>query len=141
LIKFNTVFKKWHHLISPIALKTIKLQRSRAIQNKVHDKRLNKTAKVNLEVEMCISNNEKHAPQINEFTFTQSLEPQRVIELFKTFNFITILALGKIGMRQDQFISLISPLTQLQESNLIYIIIKKILKIALLQILLSYHIL
>ncbi|KXN66860.1 hypothetical protein CONCODRAFT_11208 [Conidiobolus coronatus NRRL 28638] len=52
LVEFNTVCKRWSHLTNPIIHKTIKLQRKRAIQNKIHDKRFNKAAKTDAEVEI-----------------------------------------------------------------------------------------
>ncbi|KXN64565.1 RNI-like protein [Conidiobolus coronatus NRRL 28638] len=127
LIKFNTVCKRWNDVTNPIIHKTIKLQRKRAFQNKDHDKRFNKAAKTDAEVEMCIANNSKHAKYIKEFNFNENLEPQRAIKLFETFKFITNLTVGG-SMSQDQFISMIIPLTQLQELNLSSLGIKRIIK-------------
>jgi hypothetical protein len=125
IINFNTVCKTWNNVTNPIIHKTIKLQRKRAFQNKDHDKRFLKSAKTDAEVELCISNNSKHAPFIKEFEYHEKLKPQRAIQLFETFKFITNLTIGG-SMSQDQFISMIIPLTQLQELNLRYLRIKKI---------------
>jgi hypothetical protein len=128
LIKFNTVCKRWNNLTNPIIHKTIKLQRRRAFQNKDHDKRLSKVAKADAEVEMCISNNSKHATLIKEFKFTEKLLPQRAIHLFEIFRFIANLTLERVEMSQDQFMSMIAPLSQLQELNLRQLKIKRIVK-------------
>jgi hypothetical protein len=118
IINFNTVCKTWNNITNPIIHKTIKLQRERAFQNKDHDKNLDRFAKIDAEVKMCIANNSKHAPFIKEFKLNETLEPQRAIQLFETFRFITNLTVEVLFMTQDLFISTIIPLTQLQELNI-----------------------
>ncbi|KXN64928.1 RNI-like protein [Conidiobolus coronatus NRRL 28638] len=127
LIEFNTVCKKWNNATNPIIHKTIKLQRKRAFQNKDHDKRFVKSAKTDAEVEMCIINNSKHAQYIKELSVCENLKPQRAIQLFETFRFITTLSIGG-NMNQDQFIGMVIPLTQLQELKLYYLSIKGLKK-------------
>ncbi|KXN65127.1 hypothetical protein CONCODRAFT_13395 [Conidiobolus coronatus NRRL 28638] len=126
LLEFNTVCKKWNQLSNPIIHKTIKLNRSWDIIKKSHDKRLNKYGKIDADVVECISNNAKHAPFIKEFYYDYKLEPQRAIEIFETFRFISKLTIKSWEMSQDQFLGMISPLTQLQELNLEHLEIKKI---------------
>ncbi|KXN65704.1 hypothetical protein CONCODRAFT_12633 [Conidiobolus coronatus NRRL 28638] len=77
---------------------------------------------------MCIANNSKHAQYIKEFKFTEKLNPQRVIQLFKTFRFITNLTIEGVSMSQDQFITMIAPLTQLKQLNLKRLNIRRIIK-------------
>jgi hypothetical protein len=128
LINLNTVCKRWNNLSNPIIHKAIKLQRRRALQNKDHDKRLNKVAKSDKEVEMCIANNSKHAQFIKNLEFNENLQPQRAIQLFETFRFVANLTLKRVVMSQDQFISILVPLTQLQELNLVRLGIKRVVK-------------
>ncbi|KXN65968.1 hypothetical protein CONCODRAFT_80635, partial [Conidiobolus coronatus NRRL 28638] len=128
LIEFNTVCKKWNHLTTSIIHKSIKLQRSRAIKNKCYDKNLNKTTIADLEVIECIKNNSKHAQLVKEFKLNEKLEPQRAIEFFETFKFITNLTIDRLKMSQDQFLGMIHPLNFLEELNLSCLTINKIVK-------------
>ncbi|KXN64927.1 RNI-like protein, partial [Conidiobolus coronatus NRRL 28638] len=126
LVKLNTVCKRWNNVANPIIYRSIKLQRRRAFQNKDHEKNLVKSAKTGAEAELCISNNAKHAPFIKDFKFSEYLKPQTAIKFFETFRFISNLTIERVSMSQDQFISMIIPLSQLQELNLRSIGIKKI---------------
>jgi hypothetical protein len=124
LIEFNTVCKKWNFLTTPIIHGTIKLQRSAAIRSKIHGKSIKKAAIVNLEVAECIKNNSKHAKYLKVFKFDQKLDPQRAIEFFEAFKFITNLTIDKIKMSQDQLLGMINPLKYLEELNLLCLAIK-----------------
>ncbi|KXN66887.1 hypothetical protein CONCODRAFT_11175 [Conidiobolus coronatus NRRL 28638] len=124
LIEFNTVCKKWNYLTTPVIHSAMKLQRSAAIKNKVHGKSIKKAAKVDLEVAECIKNNSKHAKFLKEFEFNRKLEPQRAIEFFEAFNFITKLTIDRLKMGQDQFLGMIHPLNYLEELNLSRLTIK-----------------
>jgi hypothetical protein len=128
LIEFNTVCKRWNYLTNSIIRNSIKLQRRRAIQNKVHDKRFNRAAKTDAEVEMCIASNSKYATFVKKLNFNEKLEPQRAMQFFETFRFITNLTLESVEMSQDQFIGMIRPLNQLKELNLKCFSVKKIVK-------------
>jgi hypothetical protein len=127
LVEFNTVCKKWNNLSNPIIHKAIKLNRSWDIIKQSHDKRFNKQGKINADAIECISNNAKHAHQVKELKFNYNLEPHRAIEVFQTFKFICNLTIEGCEMSQDQFLGMISPLTQLQELNLSYLTIKRII--------------
>jgi hypothetical protein len=126
LIEFNTVCKKWNHISNPIIHKSIKLNRNWDIIKRSHDKRLNKYGKIDADVVECISNNTKHAPLIKGLFYDYRLEPQRAIEVFRTFRFISKLTISSLDMSQDQFLGMISPLTQLQELTLKSLQIKRI---------------
>ncbi|KXN65967.1 hypothetical protein CONCODRAFT_12300 [Conidiobolus coronatus NRRL 28638] len=128
LIEFNTVCRRWNYLTNSIIRNSIKLQRRRAIQNKVHDKRFNRAAKTDAEVEMCIASNSKYASFVKKLNFNEKLEPQRAIQFFETFRSITNLTLESVEMSQDQFIGMIRPLNQLKELNLKCFSVKKIVK-------------
>jgi hypothetical protein len=128
LVNANSVCKKWNHITNPIIHKTLKMQRSKAIQNKVHDKRFHKAAKTDAEVAECIATNLKFAPLIREFKFNENLNPERSTELFETFRFITTLTIERVEMSQDQFLAIIKSLNQIKELNLKSLSIKKIFK-------------
>ncbi|KXN70408.1 hypothetical protein CONCODRAFT_7033 [Conidiobolus coronatus NRRL 28638] len=128
LVNANSVCKKWNHITNPTIHRTFKLQRSRAIQNKVHDKRFHKAAKTDAEVAECIANNSKFAPLVKEFKLDENLNPQRSTELFETFRFITIFTIERVGMSQDQFLAIMKSLNQIKELNLKSLSIKKIFK-------------
>ncbi|KXN67429.1 hypothetical protein CONCODRAFT_10510 [Conidiobolus coronatus NRRL 28638] len=127
LVEFNTVCKKWNHLTNPIIHKNIRLNRRWNIINQVHDKRFNRRTKIDADVIECIYNNAKHARLVKEFTYNEKLEPQRAIEFFDTFRFISNLTIRRYKMSQDHFLGMISPLTQLQELNLSNLSISKII--------------
>ncbi|KXN67430.1 hypothetical protein CONCODRAFT_10512 [Conidiobolus coronatus NRRL 28638] len=127
LVEFSTVCKKWNNITNPIIHKTIKLNRSWDILNQVHDKRLKNHSKIGADVIECISNNAKHAHLVKELNFDHSLKPQRAIEVFETFKFINKLTVESCEISQDQFIGMVSPLTQLQELTLCGLDIKRII--------------
>ncbi|KXN65700.1 hypothetical protein CONCODRAFT_12629 [Conidiobolus coronatus NRRL 28638] len=104
LVELSTVCKRWNQLSNPIIHRSVKLMRSRAIQNKVHNKKFNKVAKSEAEVNECISNLKKFAPLVKEFRLKDSIGPNSAIEFFNTFNFITILTITHLNISQDQFI-------------------------------------
>jgi hypothetical protein len=118
LLEFNTVCKKWNNLLNPIIYKNVKLIRNLSNTFDSGDKS-------DAEVAACISNNAKHAHLVRELSLNFKLKPQRVIKVFETFRFISNLTIGYHEMNQDQFLDLISPLTQLQELTLRSLNIKK----------------
>jgi hypothetical protein len=59
-----------------------------------------KSAKTDAEEEMCISNNSKHAPFIKEFKLYGNLQPQRAIQLFEAFRYISNLTIERASMNQ-----------------------------------------
>jgi hypothetical protein len=126
LIKLNTVCKKWNYLSNPIIHKTIKLYRNWDIIERSNDKRLSVRGKIEEDVVKCISNNTKHAHLIKDFHYSYKLEARRIIEVFGTFRFISKLAIEDCEMNQDQFLGMVSPLTQLQELILENLRIKNI---------------
>ncbi|KXN66384.1 hypothetical protein CONCODRAFT_11799 [Conidiobolus coronatus NRRL 28638] len=126
LVEFNTVCKRWNHLTNPIIHKTIKLIRSWDIIDQIYDKKLNYSALIDAELAECISNNAKHARLVNESRFNYKSDPRRAIEVFETFKFIHSLTIEFCNMSQDQFLGMISPLTQLQELSIRGLGIKKI---------------
>ncbi|KXN65619.1 hypothetical protein CONCODRAFT_12723 [Conidiobolus coronatus NRRL 28638] len=128
LIKFNTVCKKWNNLTNPIIHKTIKLDSRWDAEWQWKYKKDNNAAKINADVVECISNNAKHAHLVKEFKFNYKLNPQRAVEVFETFRSVRILTIEECDMSQDQFLGMISPLTQLQELTLSYLTIKNIIK-------------
>jgi hypothetical protein len=124
LLEFNTVCKKWNSAANPITHKTIKLTRSWDIVKQSHSNVSKKFAKIDADVVECILNNAKHAPFVKEFKYSYKLYPQRAIEVFETFRFISSLTIENSDMTQDQFLGMINPLTQLQELTLSSIGIK-----------------
>jgi hypothetical protein len=126
LIEINTACKKWNNLTNPIIHKTIKLTHSWNIIDQAYDKMLNYYAKIEAEVDECIYNNSKYAQFVKEFTFKSKLAPQRAIEFFDNFRFISNLTIDYCNMSKDQFLVMISPLTQLQELSIRSLEIKKI---------------
>jgi hypothetical protein len=110
-LEFNTVCKKWNNLLSPIIFKNIKLIRN--VRNTFES-----GDKSDEEVAACISDNTKRAHLVKELNFNFKLKPQRAIKVFETFRFISNLTIGNHEMCQDQFLDIISPLTQLQELTL-----------------------
>jgi hypothetical protein len=127
LIEFNTVCKKWSQVINPIIHKTIKLNRSSDITNGIYDKGLNSVVMIDAEVVECISKNVKHAPYVKEFHYIYDLKPQRAIEVFETFRFISNLSIEDCNMSQDQFLGILIPLNQLQDLTLNNIYINSII--------------
>jgi hypothetical protein len=77
----------------------------------------------------CIANSAKYAPFVEEFKLKDKLKPQKSIEFFQIFKYITCLTLKTIRTSQDIFLSIISPLTQLKELNLRFFEIIKIPRI------------
>ncbi|KXN65620.1 RNI-like protein [Conidiobolus coronatus NRRL 28638] len=128
LVEFNTVCKKWNHLTNPIIHKTIKLDSRWDAEWQHNYTKNNNAAKINADVVECISNNAKHAPFVKDFNFNYKLNPQRAVKVFETFRFISNLTIEGCDMKQDQFLGMISPLTQLQELTLSYLTIKNIVK-------------
>jgi hypothetical protein len=126
LVKFNTVCKKWNHLTNHIIHKTIRLNSSLNKTRKTRYMRFIQLAENNRDVIECIANNAKNAPFVKDFHYKYDLEPRRAIEFFDTFRFISNLTIKDCKMSQDQFLGMISPLTQLQELNLINLQIKRI---------------
>ncbi|KXN66235.1 RNI-like protein [Conidiobolus coronatus NRRL 28638] len=120
LVEFSTVCKKWNQLIIPIIHKNIKLIRNYGRIFSFDDK-------IDAEVMECISNNAKYAPFVKELNYIYKLESQRTIEVFQTFRFICNLNIGNCDMSQDEFLNVISPLTQLQELTLSNCSIKKVI--------------
>jgi hypothetical protein len=120
LVEFNTVCKKWNHVTNPIIHKTIKLIHNTFEVYENGDK-------IDTEVIECISNNAKYAPFVKEFKYNYKLNPQRAIEVFETFRFICNLTIEHCGMSQDQFLSMISPLTHLQELSINEVYIENII--------------
>jgi hypothetical protein len=126
LVQFNSICKKWNNLTNPIIHKTIKLIRKRVTRNRIggfSDKTDEKYA--DSDVVECISNNAKHAHLVKEFRYDYKLNPQRAVEIFEIFRFISSLTIGNCDMGQDQFLGMISPLTQLQELTLSVLKIRK----------------
>jgi hypothetical protein len=126
LIEFNTVCRKWNNLSNPIIYKSIKLNRRRDTIEQVYDKKLSTADKIEADAVECIFNNTKHAHLVKEFNYMHKLKPQRAIEVFETFRFIRNLGIRNCDMSQDQFICMVSPLTQLQELTLVNLNIKRI---------------
>jgi hypothetical protein len=119
LVQFNAVCKKWNNLTNPIIHKTIKLVRKRNLRfagNNIYDNTDKKYA--NSDVAKCISNNAKHAHQVKELKYNYKLSHRRALEVFETFRFISNLTICELDMTQDQFLGMISPLTQLQELDI-----------------------
>jgi hypothetical protein len=125
LIEFNTVCKKWNNLTNPIIHKTIKLIRNRVvgIRGGVLLERTD-VKYANADILECISNNAKHAHLVKEFKYDYKLESRKAIGIFQTFRFICSLTIEYCDMSQDQFLGMISPLTQLQELTLYRLWIK-----------------
>jgi hypothetical protein len=115
IIEFSTVCKKWNDIISPIIHKTIRLHRICEDTVGFLFKRSNQAAYIDSEVAECISKNAKHAYLVKELNFYYNLKPRRAIEFFQTFRFISNLSIGNCAMSQEQFLGMLSPLTQLQE--------------------------
>ncbi|KXN66381.1 hypothetical protein CONCODRAFT_20259 [Conidiobolus coronatus NRRL 28638] len=128
LLQFNTVCKKWNNLINPIIYNEIDLDRQSMYKMGVRFKRSNPAAYIDTEVAECIFNVAKHAHLVKKFNFGYKLEPQRVLELFETFKYISDLYIHSCDMSQNQFLGMINPLTQLQELTLSSLKIKKITK-------------
>jgi hypothetical protein len=74
----------------------------------------------------CINNNAKHVHLVKEFKFNYELNTQRTVEVFEAFRLFSILTIEHCDMSQDQFLGMISPLSQLQELNLNDIYIKNV---------------
>ncbi|KXN65621.1 hypothetical protein CONCODRAFT_12725 [Conidiobolus coronatus NRRL 28638] len=126
LIEFNTVCKKWNYLTSPIIHKTIRLDSKPNGAGKSRYNRINNAVKIDADVVECISNNAKHAHLVKEFKFNYKLKPQRAVEVFETFRFIVNLTIEDCDMNQEQFLGMISPLTQLKELTIKCLRIKRI---------------
>jgi hypothetical protein len=128
LVKLNTVCKRWNQLSNPIIHRTVKLMRSRTIQNKVYNKKFNKAGKSEAEIKECIANLGKFAPLVKEFRLKDSIGPKSAIEFFNTFKFITTLTFTHLNITQDQFIVCIKPLKSLKELNMMSVAIRKIFR-------------
>jgi galactose-1-phosphate uridylyltransferase len=100
LIVFSTVCKKWNSVINPIIHKTIKLN----CKTKLFFANSDNRDKRDAELIECISNISKHAKFVKEFRYNTKLEPQRAIEFFQTFRFISNLVIEYCDMGQDQFL-------------------------------------
>jgi hypothetical protein len=128
LLEFNTVCKKWNSAINPIIYKTIILDNRWDDSMRDFNNSINNAVKIDEDVVECISYNAKHAHLIKEFNFSFKLSPLRAIEVFETFRFICRLTIGRCHMSQDQYLSMISPLTQLRELTLMSLTISNIIK-------------
>lgn len=115
LKKFKAVCKKWNNLISPIVHRNIYLTRSQNTINKVHRNMPDKFDRIDAEVAECLSINSKHAPYAKVIIYDSDLYTRRIIEVFETFRFLSSLTIMGCYMTQDEFLGMISPLTQLQE--------------------------
>jgi hypothetical protein len=127
LVNFKIVCKKWKNLTNPIIYKTINLARSLDIRNQVYGESLYREAISNAEAVECISNNAKNAPFVKDLNFRSILEPRIAINFFETFRFICNLSIGSIYMSQDQFLGIVSPLTQLQDLTISNIRINRVI--------------
>jgi hypothetical protein len=117
MLEFRTVSKKWNSVINPFIYNTIKLRcKPNALSMSVCIS--DNTDKCDTEVMECISNNSKHAELVKEFSFCYDIGPLRAMEFFQTFRFICNLTIRSCNMSQDQFLDMISPLSQLQELTL-----------------------
>jgi hypothetical protein len=128
LIEFNTVCKRWNHVTNPIIHRTIKLDNRWDIEWQSHYTKNKNATKIDADVVECISNNSKHAHLVKEFKFNYRLNPKRAVKVFETFRFIRILAFENCAMDQDQFLGMVSRLTQLQELTLKDLSINKFIK-------------
>jgi hypothetical protein len=117
ILEFSTVCKKWNSVINPIIYKAIVLNCKHSAFYPNSGVAYN-NIKCDAEVVECISNISKHAQFVKEFKYNIKLEPQRTIEFFQTFRFISNLSIGRCDMSQDQFLCMIHPLNQLQELSI-----------------------
>ncbi|KXN65805.1 hypothetical protein CONCODRAFT_12510 [Conidiobolus coronatus NRRL 28638] len=128
LIAFNSVCKKWNQLTSPIIHRSIKLLSEKFDKKKLKGRKANIDAKVSAEIKKCIDNNSKFAPLVKEFNYNYRIEPKVALQFFDVFKFIKVLTLQSVTLTQDQFLSMINPLKQLEELNLRFLDIKKMVR-------------
>jgi hypothetical protein len=128
LVEFSTVCKKWNHVMNPTIYKTINLARDSDIIWQLYGEDFNRNAMYDAEITECISHNTKYAHLVSEFTYIETVEPRNAIRFFQTFKFITSLTIRNCDMSQDQFLGMISPLTQLQELVIRDLKIKRIVR-------------
>ncbi|KXN65729.1 hypothetical protein CONCODRAFT_12605, partial [Conidiobolus coronatus NRRL 28638] len=102
----------------------MRLVRGFEIVNKIYDEKVLRSTMIDAEVELCISNNAKFAPFVQQINYYVELESQKAIEFFQTFRFITNLGISSVEMDQDHFLGMIEPLTQLKNLYLNYIHLK-----------------
>jgi hypothetical protein len=116
LLEFSIACKKWNGIINPIIHKTIKLRcNSGCIFGVITD---DYRDKCDTEIIECIPVIAKYAPLVKVFNFCYDFVPLRAIEFFQTFRFICRLSIVFCEVSQDQFLDIISPLSQLQELTL-----------------------
>ncbi|KXN65726.1 hypothetical protein CONCODRAFT_12600 [Conidiobolus coronatus NRRL 28638] len=117
LIEYNIVCKNWNQITNPIIHQSIKLLRGEEILDSIYGCNLDNSSLI-LEIEECISNNEKHALSVKEFTLSNQIQSQKLVSFFEAFNYIENLTLYCVNMNQDLFLCIINPLTQLRDLKL-----------------------
>lgn len=117
LTQFNITSKKMHQLTNPIIHRSLRLMRDYSIRKKEY-RRFTPAAGREAEISECIKNNTKYAHLVKEISLSTRMKPTTTIELFNTFKFLTKLDIVGTRITQGQFISMIKPLTQLQELNM-----------------------
>ncbi|KXN68331.1 hypothetical protein CONCODRAFT_79786 [Conidiobolus coronatus NRRL 28638] len=124
LIEFSTVCKRWNLLTAPIIYRGIKILRNQVAKQRASRESLN-DERVDAEVEECIANNSKYSHYVKELRFCKNIKPNKAIEFFETFKYLTKLHITNVEISQDQFLCMIKPLDKLEELTFSRVFIKK----------------